>query len=116
MDPEISRRVLKQQNQLQSLEFAIERCEGALLDLTILLQALKKSNKELKNITAKSGNGARRPEYEPKPSFNLSSSQRSKYAAASRATPHTDSLEYHFRRLNVQNKQLVKHPKNKSKN
>ena len=113
MNQDIPRMILKQQRQLQSFHFAIERCEGALLDLVILLESLKKLNKELENITAKSGNGAKRHEHEPKPSSKLASNQRLNHTAASRST---DGPEYYFRKLNLQNKQSGTQYRNKYKN
>ena len=86
------------------------------MDLVILLESLKKLNKELENITAKNGNGARRHEHEHKPSSKLASNQRSNHTAAPRSIPHTDGPEYYFRKLNLQNKQSGTQYRNKYKN
>ena len=59
MDQDIYRKILKHQSQLQRLEHTIERCKHGLLDVSILLESLKKSNKDLMNITAKTTKDAK---------------------------------------------------------
>ncbi len=53
MDQNVYRKVLKHQSQLQRLECTIERCEHSLLDVQNLFDSLRKSNKELMDVAAK---------------------------------------------------------------
>ena len=59
MDQDIYRKVLQHQSQLERLEHTIERCKHALLDVSILLESLKKSNRDLVNIAAKTTKDAK---------------------------------------------------------
>ena len=69
MDQDIYRKVSKHQSQLQRLECTIERCKHSLLDVQNLLDSLKKSNKDLMDVAAKTKKDAklynRRKQYAP---------------------------------------------------
>ena len=139
MDQNIYRKVLKHQCQLQRLEHTIERCKHGLLDVQILLDSLKKSNKDLMNVSAKTTKGAkscnRRKQYAPSNSKSQGSTSakkqkdakpynRVKQYTASDSTSqrstssrkqNTDDLENLFKKVYIRDKQFERHPKTKSK-
>ena len=131
MDQDIYRKILKHQNQLQPLEHTIERCKHGLLDVSILLESLKKSNRDLMNITAKTTKDAnlynRGELYAPSNSKNQGSTSAEKqkdakpykrvkqYTASdsmsqrstSSRKQNTDDLENLFKKVYIRDKQLA---------
>ena len=139
MDQDIYRKVLKHQSQLQRLECTIERCKHSLLDVQNLLDSLRRSNKELMDVAAKTAKDAklynRGQLYAPSNSKNQGSTSakkqidakpynRMKQYAASYSTSqsstssrkqYTDDLKNLFKKMCIQDKQIERHPKNKFK-
>ena len=139
MDQNIYRKVLKHQSQFQRLEHTIERCKHGLLDVQILLDSLKKSNKELMDVAAKTAKDAKlynRGElYAPSNSKNQISTSAKKqkdakpynrvkqYTASdsmsqrstSSRKQNTDDLENLFKKVYIRDKELERHPNSKSK-
>ena len=92
MDQDIYRKILKHQSQLQRLEHTIERCEHGLLDVSILLESLKNSNRDLMNITAKATKDAK-PYIQMK---QYTSSNSTSQSSTSARKQNTDDLENNF--------------------
>ena len=107
MDQDIYRKILKHQSQLQRLEHTIERYKHGLLDVSILLESLKKSNKDLMNITAKTTKDAR--PYNQRKQY--ASSDSTSQSSTSARKQNTDDLENNFKKVYIQKKQLDRHPK-----
>ena len=95
MDQNIYRKVLKHQSQLQRLECTIERCKHSLLDVQNLLDSLKKSNKDLMGVAAKTTKDAklfnRRKQYAPSNSKSQGSTSAKKQKDAK---PHNHMKQY----------------------
>ena len=139
MDHDIHRKVLKHQSQLQRLECTIERCKHSLLDVQNLLDSLRRSNKELMDVAAKTAKDAKlynRGElYAPSNSKNKGSTSAKKqndakpynrvkqYTASdptsqrstSSRKQNTDDLENLFKKVYIRDKQFERHPNSKSK-
>ena len=139
MDQDLYHQVLQHQDQLERLEHTIERCKYALLDVAILLESLKKSNRDLMNITAKTtkdakpynqrkqyassdstsqGSTSARKQKDAKPNNQMkqyTSSNSTSQSSTSARKQNTDDLENSLKIFYIQNKLLEKHPKNQFK-
>ena len=136
MDQDLYHKVLQHQDQLERLGHTLERCKYALLDVAILLESLKKSNRDLVNIAAKTTKDAKpynqRKHKNAKPSNQIQMKQKeakpnnqAKQYTSSNSTCHsstsarkidTDDLDNNFKKVFIQNRLLVRHPQKKYKN
>ena len=122
MEHEVRRRVLKQTNLIQCLEHSLEVCEHKLYDLSILIEELKNSNKEITKLT---NIGAQKPKPSHKNTleFSTARSRGQKSAAGSSSSNFsfgnlgTECLENKFKRMNTQYRPPPSKPaRNKAKN
>ena len=134
MDQGLYHKVLQHQGQLERLEHTVERCKDGLLDVSILLESLKKSNRDLVSIAAKTTKDAKpynqRKHKNAKPCNQMKQKEAKPYnqvkqytssnstcqGSTSARKQNTDDLENNFKKVYIQNKLLERHPKNKFKN
>ena len=120
MEQEIRRRVLKQTNLIQCLQHSLEVCEHRMYDLSIQIEELKNSNKELANLT---NSDAKKPKPSYKNNLEVSTARSRGQKSAAASSPNfsfgnlgTERLENKFKRMNTQHRSPPKPVRNKPKN